>query len=305
MSLMPMQKNDVNYRVVDRDLKYYIFDWDNNILHMPTRIHLEEQGADGSWHERAVSTSEYSQIRKHADRLRPPEGDWEVAFREFRDIEVERENVFVRDTRQAVDKVVNGLSEPGPSFKAFQKVLCEGRLFAIVTARGHSPDVVRRGVEYFLEKVLSPNDRKAMLANLRGYLECYEPGHGIDLNDEDAVIDFYLSLNKYHAVTSPHFAGFLGVKAGETPRAEVGKQHAIRDFVLHVLRIAHERGISKPISFGFSDDDEANVKLVETFISEGLAKEFPEVRFVVFDTSDPKLEFGRKFVVHGQLSLGI
>ena len=24
-------------------LKYYMFDWDDNILHMPTRIHLERR----------------------------------------------------------------------------------------------------------------------------------------------------------------------------------------------------------------------------------------------------------------------
>ena len=30
-----------NLGVAARDFKYYIFDWDDNILHMPTRIHME------------------------------------------------------------------------------------------------------------------------------------------------------------------------------------------------------------------------------------------------------------------------
>ena len=28
-------------------LKYYMFDWDDNILHMPTRIYLERRTAEG------------------------------------------------------------------------------------------------------------------------------------------------------------------------------------------------------------------------------------------------------------------
>ena len=39
----------VNVDVAKRDFKYYIFDWDDNILHMPTRIHLEKRQPDGTW----------------------------------------------------------------------------------------------------------------------------------------------------------------------------------------------------------------------------------------------------------------
>jgi len=39
----------VNENVATRDFKYYIFDWDDNILHMPTKIRLEHLEADGSW----------------------------------------------------------------------------------------------------------------------------------------------------------------------------------------------------------------------------------------------------------------
>ena len=33
----------INEEVSNRDLKYYIFDWDDNILHMPTRIKMEHR----------------------------------------------------------------------------------------------------------------------------------------------------------------------------------------------------------------------------------------------------------------------
>ena len=53
----------VNYRVGERDLKYYIFDWDDNILHMPTYIHLERRLANGSWVPHLVSTALFAVIR--------------------------------------------------------------------------------------------------------------------------------------------------------------------------------------------------------------------------------------------------
>ena len=84
----------VNYSVADRDLKYYIFDWDDNILHMPTRIHLERKTESGEWIPHAVSTAVFSVIRDDRKNYRPPDGDWEKAFVEFRDLDAESESVF-------------------------------------------------------------------------------------------------------------------------------------------------------------------------------------------------------------------
>ena len=71
----------VNLRVAERDFKYYIFDWDDNILHMPTRIHLERRAADGTWTPYPVSTSVFSLVRGDSANYRPPGGDWAAAFR--------------------------------------------------------------------------------------------------------------------------------------------------------------------------------------------------------------------------------
>ena len=38
----------VNEEVATRDFKYYIFDWDDNILHMPTKIRMEHRQEDGT-----------------------------------------------------------------------------------------------------------------------------------------------------------------------------------------------------------------------------------------------------------------
>lgn len=296
-------KKDINYAVANRDLRYFIFDWDNNILHMPTRIHLERLTDEGEWVPCSVSTALFSLIRSDTEHYRPPGGSWEHAFCDFRDIEIEEENVFLRDTRQAIDRVVSGDEAPAPSFETLKRVLMEGRLFAIVTARGHDPDVLKAGVRYFIDRIFTVAEKQTMLRNLRGYLEWLEPGH--DRRTDDEVLDYYLSLNKYHGCMSSRFRALLCEHNYEGADTEEGKQFAIRDFVRHVVGILRERGVDKPISVGFSDDDEGNALAVERFIERELADEFPGVKFAVYHTSDPDLPSGRKVEVRGQLSLGL
>ncbi len=300
---MYTKPNTINLAVAERDLKYYIFDWDDNILHMPTKIYLEKRLPDGSWTPHAVSTAVFSVIRSDRENYRPPDGVWENAFRDFRDIDIDNENVFLRDTRSAIDAVVSGLHKEGPSFAKFRQTLIEGRLFAIVTARGHSSSVIRQAVDDFIKVVLSEVEKQRMLENLRGYMACFAPE--ASANTDTDVMDFYHAHNRYHGVMSPEFRARMGQQAGASPNTETGKQFAIKDFVEHVIRIAHERGLEKPISVGFSDDDEGNVIAVENYIRSALAHEFPGVKFVVYYTADPDIVDGRKVVVHGQLSLNL
>lgn len=290
---------DINLAVAERSFKYYIFDWDNNILHMPTRIHLEHLTDEGDWEPIAVSTSFYSVVRNDREHYRPPEGDWELAFREFRDFVNEPESKFLVDTKTALAPVASGKEEGGPSFRQFRKALVEGRLFAIVTARGHRAETIRGGVRYFIDHVLTADERREMMRNLRGYRAVYEADAGW-MSDEE-VLEVYLDLNRYHAVTSPEFRRLMGSDAPGVDIQEEAKQFAIMDFIRHIFRIVRRSGVDKPISVGFSDDDPRNVRAVEAYIQEALHKEFPQIKFVVYDTSDPEVPDGRKIVVSGQL----
>ncbi|MFT5240186.1 MAG: hypothetical protein ACI9OU_002820 [Candidatus Promineifilaceae bacterium] len=294
---------NANYAVRDRDLKYYIFDWDNNILHMPTRIHLQRKTDDGEWVPHSVSTALFSVIRNDSEHYRPPNNDWESAFVEFRDISIDDENVFLRDTKSAIDNVISGESQPAPCFVKFRQTLIEGRLFAIVTARGHDPKIIQSAVRYFIETVLSDDDRATMMQNLWGYLACFEQDHALGSDEE--VLTNYLSLNKYHGVMSTHFKALMQHDKATDASPEEGKQFAIKDFVEHVVKIAQDTGLDKPISVGFSDDDPNNLIAVEDYIREQLARLFPGIKFVVYDTSDPEVEEGRKVTVAGQLNLDI
>jgi hypothetical protein len=297
-------KQNANLSVVDRELKYYIFDWDDNILHMPTRIHLERRLQDGSWVPHLVSTWLFTVIRNDTVNYRPPEGNWKKAFCEFRDFDETHESIFLKDARTAIDHLLKGQTAPPPSFNTFKKSLIEGRIFAIVTARGHSSETLKRGVRLFIDRVLTPEERTTMLSNLRGYVISYD---GAPLNasmDDEQTLAYYLSLNKYHAVTSPQFEQLVEGRIPDHNKSEARKQFAILDFLDHLFTIIERIGVRKPISVGFSDDDPANIRAVEEYIRDELAKRFPAVRFVVYDTSDSTLTDGRKVVVAGQLEFG-
>ena len=300
---MSRHVQNVNLRVAERDFKYYIFDWDDNILHMPTRIHLEKRMADGTWQPHSVSTAAFAVLRDDRENYRPPGGVWDNAFIEFQDEAGERESRFLRDTRVSLENVMAGEQQPGPSFETLRETLREGRLFAIVTARGHESESLRKAVGLFIDVVLTPGEREEMMANLRGYRACFDGLAAFGTDEEELA--HYLALNRYHAVTNPAFKQWMARETGGAASADA-KSFAIRDFVEYVIRILERTGggsLRRPISVGFSDDDLGNVKAVERTIQEELSRRFPGIKFCVYDTSDPALADGRKVVVAGQLDL--
>ncbi len=304
----------VNDAVADRDFKYYIFDWDDNILHMPTRIYLEKLGDDGVWRPVSVSTSTFALVRTDDKHYRMPlKGGRLAAFRDFQDEPGEEGNsAFLRDTRAALSRIAAG-EKPGPSFATLRQTLRMGRIFAIVTARGHESVTVREAVKIFIDEVLSPAEREEMMANLRGYRWWLDKCTTFGTDAEE--LDYYLSVCRYHAVTSPSFCEKLagdadfGVRVASSPsarRPELAKEYAIRDFVEHIIHTLERTGgleLRHPMAVGFSDDDPGNVQAVCDYIREELGRRFGSVKFVVYDTSDANLARGRKITVSGQLDL--
>ena len=99
----------VNVDVAGRDFKYYIFDWDDNILHMPTRIYLEHRADDeDEWRPVSVSTGTFALVRTDAAHYRMPrDGGREAAFRDFQDAPdaAVADLAFIRDTRAALARI--------------------------------------------------------------------------------------------------------------------------------------------------------------------------------------------------------
>ena len=279
-------------------LKYYMFDWDDNVLFMPTRIHLERE-TNGSWVPYDVSTGEFARIRRDLGGCRPRNGDWDAAFADFYDTGPRGAQGFVDDIRIALDDLDAGRTQRAPSYEKFLLALREGRLFAIVTARSHAAATIRKGVEYFIRRAMPRADFECMMRNLRGFRKYF--GEDEAGTTDDQVLARYLDLNHYSGVNSPEFRQRMGRQSpagAENP--EMGKQFAIRQFVQHVIDIMRRRGVDLPVSVGFSDDDVHNVTSVEEFIRAELTRAFPDIKFVVLDTS---ASGERKIVIRSSQSL--
>ena len=299
----------VNEAVSTRDFKYYIFDWDDNILHMPTKIRLEHKEDDGSWKPVEVSTSTFAMIRADVEHYRAPaDGGWRAAFRNFED--EPGKDRFMEDTIAALEKVEHG-EKPGPSYNALKKTLREGRLFSIVTARGHSPETIEKAVRVFIRYALSEQDREEMMSNLRGYRQWLDKVETFGSDAEE--LDYYLGMCRYSAVTYDGFKERMAndpiykeklASATLASKPELAKEFAIRDFVEHVFHMLRRcGGLCRSVSIGFSDDDRGNVKSVSRYIQSELSKRFDGFKFVVYDTSDRTLSKGRKVCVSGQMNL--
>ena len=302
----------VNESVEKRDFKYYIFDWDDNILHMPTKIRMEHLDESGEWKPVELSTSTFALVRGDTAHYRAPSvGGWDEAFRYFADSEGENEpNHFIEDTLAALAKVSAG-EKPSPSYQTFKKTLVEGRLFAIVTARGHAPETIEKAVRLFIENALSPFERATMMSNLRGYRRWLDKVETFGTDDEE--LDYYLGMCRYSAVTYEGFKARMAndpiykeklAVATTASRPELAKEFAIRDFVEHVFHMLRRKGgLGRSVAIGFSDDDKGNVKSVSNYIREELSRRFDGIKFVVYDTSDRTLAKGRKVCVSGQMNL--
>ncbi len=303
----------VNDEVSNRDFKYYIFDWDDNILHMPTKILMEHLDPEtGMWMPVEVSTSTFALVRGDTLHYRAPTaGGWDAAFRNFADPENAGEpNRFIEDTMAALAKVAQG-EKPSPSYSTFKKTLVEGRIFAIVTARGHAPATIEKAVRLFIANALTPLEREMMMSNLRGYRRWLDKVESFGTDEEE--LDYYLGMCRYSAVTYPGFRRRMAddpiyseklATATQASKPELAKEFAIRDFVEHVFHMLRRTGgLGRSVAIGFSDDDKGNVKSVSNYIKAELSRRFDGIKFVVYDTSDRSLSKGRKVCVSGQMNL--
>ena len=266
------QYNKIRKTLLETTLRSYIFDWDDNILYMPTTIKMDIK-KDGKWVPVDVSTEEYANIRTNPDyRLRNE--DPSLAFKDFRDSEP-----FIRDTKKAIHN-----NKFAPSADKFKEALIFANPFGINTARGHKPKILKDGVKIFIDMVFTEDEKVTMVKNIKKVLNKTK-----SLTD-DQTIDFYLDdMGEYYPVSSEEFGTRFGLDTSTGASSpEHSKKVAIEHFVKKIFNNVSKLVNSdyRKMSVGFSDDDIRNVRAVELFIEEELNKLYPEFHFVVYDTSE-------------------
>jgi hypothetical protein len=258
--------------LLETSLRTYIFDWDDNILYMPTTIKMDKKEG-GKWVPVDVPTDEYAHIRTSPEyRLR--DNSPGIAFSDFRE-----SKPFIEDIKKAIHN-----DNFAPSADKFKEALINANPFGINTARGHKPEILRDGVRLFIDMVFTDEEKSEMVGNVKKILNQTK-----ELTP-DQSIDFYLDeMGEYYPVSSEEFGERFGLDTtGGAANPEHAKKVAIEHFVRKVFDNVKTLVNSdyKKLSVGFSDDDVRNVKAVEQFIEEELNKMYPEFHFVVYDTSD-------------------
>jgi len=247
-------------------IRAYSFDWDDNILKMPTTIKMLKM-TDSGWVPIDVGTEEFALIRDNKDYKL---GDG--AFDNFID-----EDAFLIDLEKAITS-----NSFAPSFDKFKEALIYANPISIITARGHHPRALRKGMDLVISKTFNEEELGNMIDNIQ---QTYPELEG---NAPEDILKTYLDSHEYHPVTSKKFTDRFGLESGSATNPEENKKIALRDYVTNIVSKASQmvNTGNEKLSVGFSDDDLGNINAIIPFIKEVLQLEFPDVDFVVYDTSE-------------------
>ena len=264
----------------EKILFMYSFDWDDNLLHMPTVIHMDKL-VDGEWIPVDISTADFAIVRNDKDNWRILDNDPEKAFSEFRDYGPRGDKAFLIDVKKAIQE-----GKKGPVWNDFIECLTNGSLFSIITARGHEPESIRKGIEWIIDNVLSENEKYTMYNNLLKFTYLFKT----DEKEYDRIPKTDLSKTELvkNYLDECDFVGVSAPSRGGTPEnPEKSKEEALLEFKAKINKYAQSIGYKAMI--GFSDDDLKNVKHIEDLIDNINNEQFPHIiKYVVKGTTDPK-----------------
>ena len=236
------------------DMKYYAFDWDDNIVHMPTKIIVK----DDSGNEVGMSTDDFAEYR-HMIGKEPFDykGSTIVDYADepFRNFRSGGDKDFLVDSMKA---------KVGPAFDDFREAINNGSIFAIITARGHNPNTIKEAIYNYIISGFNGIDKDQLLKNLKKYRSFVDEE---DMSDEE-LIKSYLELNKYNPVSFGNEEGAVN--------PEEAKVEAMEEFVSYIKGMAallnkkiflkkgiRNKFIPKEVSIGFSDDDPKNIEVMK------------------------------------------
>jgi hypothetical protein len=283
------------------ELHYFAFDHDDNILHMPTVIHMEKRIVD-NWEPVDVSTSEFAKVRNDKENYQLLNNDPSQAFCEFRDNGPRGDKAFLEDLKKSLNEKAYA-----PAWDSFINCLKEGSIFAIITARGHEPESIRKGYEYIIDNAMTKDDQYEMYNNCLKHCMIFGIGDDFDRIPKGTIsqtplIKLYLDNCDFYGVSSDWFKSEFGEGSASNP--EHAKQLALDTFIEKCNKFGKSIGASS-VSVGFSDDDTKNVEHVKKFFKEksalanDLLKASHKVKLNVYDTSDRNIQGGVRSKFHG------
>lgn len=232
---------------------FYFFDFDDNVAFLTTPMFLFHKDTNA---EVEISSREFA---KHSAFIGKT-GDFadygldhdpmNGSFRRFRDKDVSwlerlmgHRQVFVQDLAGALG--LPDIDWKGPSWNCFYHAVFNSRPLALITARGHHPQTITKGIKLWVDEGHLPHEPN--------YLAVYPVSHP----------DTKASLGMADSNSVPHL-----------------KQKALRASVEKALKVY---GNSPHHRFGMSDDDPRNIEWI-TAEMHTLKKEHPQMSFFIIQT---------------------
>ena len=270
-----LESNNIN------SLQYFIFDYDDNLLIMDTPLHFQHF-ENGRWVNKNITSTEFADIRKSYPDNYMDNNEWKAdkkSFQEFGDTGPRGTNAFLEDTKNAIKS-----NKFGPSWDTFIQCMKDGRLFAIITSRGHEPSTIRSVVEYIINNTLTPEQLQEMKQNIQNFNNLFKV-------EADNIIEQYLNSCYFMGITSKAFMDEFQYSP-QGAKLNQGKQDCINKFTNWVRSFAKRTNL--PLSVSFSDDDINYTNAAkELFMQMEKSLDFPEI-FYVFDTSNKTIKGGVK-----------
>jgi len=251
-----MKRKYINEIINDESsMKYYAFDWDDNIMFMPTKIYVVDDNGESI----GMSTEDFAEYRTEIGK-EPFEynGHTIVNFDEdpFRDFRVTGDEKFVKDAMKA---------PVGPAWNDFVEAINNGSIFAIITARGHTPSVLKDAVYELIKSNKHGINSSELISNLKKYRNLADE----EISSDDELIRDYLDMCRFHPVSYGQ---------GSAANPEQLKVEAMEAFIRYVKLISHKlqkkalfknkiKNYFTP-SVGFSDDDVRNVEKMSSHFKD-------------------------------------
>lgn len=270
-------------------MKYYAFDWDDNLMYMPTKIYL----LDDDGEEVGMGTEDFAEHRIHIGKKPFDYNGFTIvnfAPDPFRDFRTTGDKKFLQDVMSA--RLAKDAAWPD-----LVEAINNGSLFAIITARGHNPSTLMLGIK----KLIDSNRGGIDSDELYESLVKMRKNAGEKPLDKETEIMKYLKMCRYYPVS---------YGAGSAQNPEEAKVEAMNKFISYVKNQAEklnvrlskkiENGIANkfiPI-IGFSDDDPRNVKVMSKGVKDvkifsthgGIKKEYkPDEEELQLETRIRKL----------------
>jgi hypothetical protein len=254
------------------NLRYSIFDWDDNLLYMPTTVHLDRY-VHGDWVSVDIPCSQFHNYIT-SEKTRMKNKSFQETFEEQTDKGPRGNKAFLLDTIKAIKN-----KDFGPSWGDFIHSLVDGRIFLVITARGHEPSSIRKAVEWIINNYLSDEQRQEMERNLSKFHELFG-------DDPVDMIEHYLDNCDYVGVMSDYFRETFDVPDMKINQlVGYGKSLVIKRFINKIRKFSRKLGMSAKV--GFSDDRKRTVDDVIEFLSGEKSIDEP-IEYYVFDTSGSK-----------------